>query len=124
MKRLFQFMAIAMAGLVAAQPALAGLLCAAPVSACPVAMTDMGPGCPMAGRMAADNCPLTAYLRAMPQSLASVASPARPKVESPAGAQSSTFVLPTVVGSRLASGAAAAEASSPPLYLLNRVFRI
>jgi hypothetical protein len=124
MKRLVQFAAVALVGLVGAQPALAGLLCAAPAAACPMAMTDMGPDCPMSGAMAAAECPLTAYLHAIPQSVASVAATGRPKAEPPASAHGAAPVMPLAHRTLVALNATAAEASSPPLYILHRVFRI
>jgi hypothetical protein len=87
-------------------------------------MTDMGPDCPMSGAMAADACPLTAYLYAIPQSVASVAATGRPKAEPPASAHGAAPAMPPAHRSLVALDAMAAEASSPPLYLLNQVFRI
>jgi hypothetical protein len=124
MKRLFQPVAVLLVSLVAAQPALAGILCAAPAAPCPMAITDMGPSCGLASQVAAGASQQTGRIQAIPRSMASVALPAASKATAPAALDSPFEALPAPRPSLLAIGQAPGESSSPPIYIRNRVFRI
>ncbi len=123
MRRLFQCVAVVVIGLVAAQPALAGLLCAAPAATCPMAISDMGPSCGLAS-LPADASPRTGYVHPIARSMASVALPATQKAAAPATPNTPFEALPEPRPSLLTIGQAPAAASSPPIYIRNRVFRI
>jgi len=122
MKRLFHPVAVLLVGLVAMQPALAGLLCAAPAAPCPMAITDMGPSCGLASQSSDGSSRLAVHPVSRTQ--ASVALPATTKASAPATATTPFEALPEPRPSLSAAGRAPAEASSPPIYIRNRVFRI
>ena len=124
MKRLFHPVAVLLVGLVAAQPAFAGFLCTAPAAPCPMAITDMGPSCGIAVQTAAGASQRTGRIHAIPRSMASVALPASSKAAAPAIADVRIEALPEPRPALFARGRATAEASSPPIYIRNRVFRI
>jgi hypothetical protein len=124
MKRLFQLVAVLLVGLVAAQPALAGILCAAPAAPCPMAITDMGPSCGLASAVEAGASHRTGRIQAIPRSMASVALPVTTKTIAPVAVQGPIDALPEPRPVLLAPGQAPTEASSPPIYIRNRVFRI
>src|ERR1700692_3613787 len=102
MKRLFQPVAVLLVGLVAAQPALAGVLCAAPAAPCPMAITDMGASCGLASHANAG------------------ASPPATKPRPPPPPDTPFDALPEPCPSLLAIGQAPGETSSPPIYIRNR----
>jgi len=123
MKRLLQPIALLLIGLVAMQPGLAGLLCAAPAAPCPMAISDIGPSC--GGLVHAESRgATTAKVHGVPRSIASAALPATRKVLALAAPDASVETLPELPAVKLASAAAPAQAKSPPIYLRNRVFRI
>jgi hypothetical protein len=124
MKRQFQPVAVLLVGLVAAQPALAAALCAAPVAPCPMAFTDTGPSCGLAVAVEAGSSHRTGIVYSILRSMASVALPATTKTVAPAALQGPIEALPEPRPSLLAIGQAPAETSSPPIYIRNRVFRI
>ena len=116
--------AVLLVSLVVVQPVLAGLLCAVPAGTCPMAITDMGPGCGLGSRMASDASPRIDYVHRVSRSLASVALPASTKVFAPSIVNFPVDNLPEARVSRFLVGQIPAETSSPPIYIRNRVFRI
>ena len=122
MKRFFYPVAVMLVGLVAAQPTLAGLLCAAPAAPCPMAITDMAPSCGAASQLTVGAPRLIVHT--LSRSMASVALPATQKTAAPAAPNVPIEVLPEPRPSLLAIGETPAAASSPPIYIRNRVFRI
>lgn len=129
MIQLTKIVSVVVVGLLAVAPVLAGLPCAASVHpACaaegPMAMSGMGADCPMAGQMAAGGCPQDCCASAIAQAVTLVAAPERLRLVAAAS--------PPVVAAEVAVHGRAptvfaeteARASSPPPYLLNRVFRI
>ncbi len=124
MNRLFKTVAVVILGIVAVQPALAGLLCHVPASPCPVAITDMGPSCGMVSQAASVRSPFTSSVRAIFRSSASVALPATQKAPTHAIPAASFEAIPEPHPALFTVGRGPAEASSPPIYIRNRVFRI
>jgi len=124
MKRLIQPVAAVIIGVVAMQPGLAGLVCAAPAAPCPMVISDMGPNCGAVSKADLNGSRPVTQVRAIPRSIASVALPATRKalalVTPPA--QAETLPLPAAVA--LVDSQTAAQANSPPIYIRNRVFRI
>ena len=129
MKRLAQLAAILVIGLLAVQPAFSGQPCSFGatqpcVPGCPEAMNGMGPDCAMARGMAASACPLSCCVRSPLTAL--VAFESSQRLEIPVAAV--PFALPLLgpVPGRVPSlyPPLVVRASSPPPYLLNRVFRI
>jgi hypothetical protein len=129
-RRLTQFVAILVVVCFAAvQPAMGGLSCAARMHAacapgCPMTMSGMGADCPMASQMAANSCAQNCCAQAQPQA---VVLPAAVKelhlavLASPAAFSAETCASGPDFARR---AAVAAESDTPPLYLLNQVFRI
>ena len=124
MKWLVQPVAVLLVGLVAAQPALAGALCAAPVTPCPMAFTDTGPSCGLVSGVAGGASQRTGIVHAILRSMASVALPAASKAAAPATPDAPFEASPEPRPSLLAIGQVPGETSSPPIYIRNRVFRI
>lgn len=129
MKRIAQFAAALALALFVVEPALAGLPCAFGLPAacapdCPMLMSGMGADCPMAGPMAASDCPQNCCAHAVAQAIATVVAAENLKT----AAHTTALATPIEVGTtRLAAahgGAIGARVESPPLYLLNQVFRI
>ncbi len=129
MRKLIQFVAILAVGLIAVQPALAGLACVpgmhmACAPGCPMAMGGMGANCPMAGQMAAIDCSQDCCAQTHPQAIVLPALVTKLQfalLASPSAASAATFPAGTDFASR---SPVTDEASSPPLYLLNQVLRI
>lgn len=126
MKRVFQFAAMVVVLLLAAQPALAGVACATggmARAACPMGMSEMGSDCPMAYGLAAD-CTRDCCDRTTTKAVVLPAAPIKPRTLV-ASAVVSTAVEPPISAVLRADWLAPmAVSSSPPHYLLNRVFRI
>ena len=122
MRRGLQFVGLLVIGLLAAGPAFAGLHCvmsAADVaSACPMDMSNMGSDCPMP-RMDVLTCVSDCCAQQAPAVTAKqlVAEKAPPVAAMP---------LLTATVKLVWDGAAlrVPETNSPPVYVLNRVFRI
>jgi hypothetical protein len=122
MKRTLQLVAVLVMGLLAGAPVLAGVRCvmsaAGMASACPMDMSNMGSDCPMP-RMdvlacVSDCCAQQAPAVTAKQLVAEKASPA------------TAMPLPTPAVKVVWAGVLlrVPETSSPPVYVLNRVFRI
>jgi hypothetical protein len=113
----------------AAQPVLAAIACApaqpaAGVPECPMAMDGMGADCPMAGLASANECSPNCCTRVFPQALAPFVTSEKLRL-----ALSIAFIaLPVAPATAKASAASftriETRSASPPLYILNQVFRI
>lgn len=128
MKRLAQFGVLLVAAILAAQPVLAELSCTARratscVPNCP--MSAMAGDCPMEHSQAINRCPGNCCTRVVPQAIIQPAAPERLR---PVALMASGLPALYAFAPRSMASAAHAHASglsaSPPLYLLNRVFRI
>ena len=129
MKRLAQFVAILAMAFLVIPPALAGVICtpaesAACVPSCPMAMDSMGADCPMVGQAMASECPLNCCAQ---NALHAVA----PLVPSEKVRLAISLLAAVLPGAPLTIGAQASlfaplenKAVSPPIYILNQVFRI
>jgi len=124
MKRFFQSVAVAIIGVVAMQPGLAGLLCAAPTAPCPMVISDMGPNCGGVSKADLDGSRPAVSVHAIPRSMASVALPATRKAVGFAVPNAPVEALPATPSASFVRAPAPARAESPPIYLRNRVFRI
>ena len=126
MRRLLHISTMLVIALLALQPALEGLACSMPMGpvACPMSMSAMSPDCPMGQQMAQAGCAQDCCNHALPQSAVITAIPAKCRSAAPAqltlaGAEPLQLQTAYVV-----RNTTAASSSPPPLYLLNRVFRI
>lgn len=131
MKKVLQFVAVALVAVLATQPAIAGLTCGlrtSSVASCVLAfgmtMSQMGANCPLHHHQTGTGCLQDCCRKGWPQALVQSASKARPKavgtqlflaVPTPAQAGIAAFATP------LPEDIAAA---APPRYILLRVFRI
>lgn len=125
MKRFFQFVSILAIGLLMGPAGFEAVLCGSvgQSTPCPMAIHDMGPDCPMAGPTASLNFPQNCCAqRCLPQVLP-WARPVKPKV---AILQTAIMPLVLLVASpvRVLAKPIDASASSPPRFILYRVFRI
>jgi hypothetical protein len=128
MKRLVQFAATCVIALLAGLPVGAGLTCAmhmvADGSTCPMGMSGMGPDCPMAQEMGAAGCAQDCCNAHM----AVVATPAavrvKPKLASRAESMALIPLEATAAKTAATELAGPPRSSTPPRYILNRVFRI
>jgi hypothetical protein len=129
MKRLTQLATVAVIALLVVTPALASLPCTSGLRAacagdCPMMMNGMGTDCPMAGRETAGGCSPNCCAAAASQVAVFAVTPKKLKL-------ASGVSTPVVIGEAVAQEQSAAidsqtetRATSPPHYLLNRVFRI
>ena len=131
MKRLLQFVAIAVIVLLAAQPALAGMSCEMGTSAsrqcapcCHKAMSRIGMSCPMHHQVAASGCDQSCCKDALPRGVALLAAGVKPK----AGRAEFIAIAPRLVSDTDAPFTAAPPgnivAAAPARYILFQVFRI
>ncbi len=131
MKRTLQLVALAVAVLLAAQPALAGLPCAMGTPACgPCAacchghMSQMGMGCSMPDQMAGTACDQNCCQVGLPQVVAQLAAGAKPK----AGRTEYVAATPMMVADAGPAFSAPPPvpyiAAAPARYILFQVFRI
>jgi hypothetical protein len=130
MKRLIPFAAIFVIGLLATQPVLSSLYCAARLASscapgCPMTLSGMPPDCQMTGMTAAPGCTQSCCSRNTVEAMLPQTSASRFKaVASPA-----TVALPVSAATapgpaRLALVSFDIRSSSPPRYIVNRAFRI
>ena len=129
MKKLVQLVALLVIGLLALAPAVAGLSCALSqrtvyASGCPMARTAMGPHCPMGRQMAMGGCPRSCCPLKLPQAAAVFTATEKPRFTLLAGLSSIPFAAPQAAPAPALKPAGPHPEASPPLYLLNRVFRI
>ena len=129
MKRLLQFAAIVVIGLMAAQPVLSSLTCVARMASscapgCPMGMSGMSPDCPMKDMSANQGCARnccsnSAVMATLPQ-----VSPVKAKVvvAVPMAILTSVAIAPAAASP--VAGSSGVRSSSPPRYIANRVFRI
>jgi len=128
MKRPFQLFALLLTALLAGGPSLAAAACmlstAAMGPSCPMKMAKMDADCPMAQSLAAAGCPQDCCNRAQSPALLIPVIPVKPKLLAialhfePLAAMSpaKTAFTPESLPFRVAA--------SPPLHVLNCVFRI
>jgi len=129
MKRVVQFAALVTIALMAGSPLAEGLVCSilmdADRAACPMEMGEMGPRCPMADLVAADKCAPECCNLTLPKLFAEMVTPAKPNSGSLHAAAAEP--IPDTAAARNRTAAwffETAATSSPPRYILNRVFRI
>jgi hypothetical protein len=131
MKRLLQFVAVAVIVLLAAQPALAGMQCdmGTPSSGqcapcCHKAMSHMGMGCPMQHQISVAGCGESCCKDALPRGVVLLAPGVKPK----AGRAEFIAMAPRLVTDADAAFVGAppgnAVTSAPARYILFQVFRI
>jgi hypothetical protein len=126
MRRGLQFVAVLVLGFLAGAPVLGGLACAVqPVmgSGCPMDMSNMASDCPMS-RAGVQECQLDCCARSQNAVAAQdvVFFKQRHVVTDPLWApDGTTYEAPRELAASVMS---VPETSSPPVYILNRVFRI
>jgi hypothetical protein len=129
MKHLLKTAGLLIIGLLAAQPVLSSLSCAAGLAAacargCPMAMSSMAPDCPMSGMSDSESC----AQNCCPQNTINAVLPraARDKskvtIHIPVAAFAGAFASARFENPAL--GSLDPRADSPPIYILNQVFRI
>ncbi len=126
MKRVSQFAAVIMVLLLGVQPALAGVACArigAMRTACPMCIGAMGADCPMAHAVAAD-CTTNCCNQTILKAVVLPAAPAKPRSAATNAWMSTAVDLQAAAVPRSGCLPPATASSSPPRYLLSRVFRI
>jgi hypothetical protein len=128
MKRLFQCVCTLVVVLLAGHPVLEELACSLHMgdgrAACSMAMSEMSPDCPMAGQRSQAGCVQSCCNHALPQTAVLLSAPAKPKSVAAAVLTLAGLTLPHPHLAYTPRRATAAAASSPPIHLLNRVFRI
>ncbi len=124
---MLQFAAAAVVLMLAGQPALAGVACAMsempPAAACPMSTHEMGDDCPFAHDVPQD-CSQDGCCRTAPMAVLAPAAPAQPKQVAASVPISPQSEMQAAEAAQLAWQPEPAVSGSPPLYLLNRVFRI
>jgi hypothetical protein len=128
MKHMAQFAAVVVVALLVGFPAAQVLTCplrASTISAdCPLGVNTAAPECPMSHQVAANECLRDCCNCGLPKLVGPTAGPLHLKPGTPV-----QFVALDASGRDAAHGAAATPdvptvTSSPPRYILNRVFRI
>jgi len=128
MKRIAQFAALVVVMLLAGLPAAEVLTCPLRVSrdaaACPMGMSGVHADCPMAQQVARNKCLRDCCNCGLPKLVGPIAVPVQLKQGTPV-----QFVALDAPGQDAERAVAAAQdgpavSSSPPRYILNRVFRI
>jgi hypothetical protein len=127
MKRIAQCVAVLAIALLMVQPVLAGSNCilgaaAACVEGCP--MAGMGADCPMQSPMLSSGCPMDCCGHAVMQATEPVAAADRARVAVQVSALTGRPEILAAAADDLRAGMEARDASPPPIYILNRVFRI
>jgi len=131
MKKLLQIAAVVLVALLAAQPALAGLLCTmgSPMSrpgapSCGMVMSQMALDCPMASQSLGPVCESNCCKDCLPQVVAQLTAASKPQNER---AEFVAVAPQTMAGARdlrAIQSSGLAESSPPPRYILLQVFRI
>lgn len=126
MKRLGQFGVLLVAAILVAQPVLAEVPCAAGAATacsakCPMIAT--GGECPM-GQSMAPECANDCCTQVVPQAVVQPASPEKLRAYAAPAAVTAPRILISGVAANAALTATPGIFESPPIYLLNRVFRI
>ena len=128
MKRALQIMAVLLAVALTAQPVLAGVDCLTgagmQAEACPMGMSAMNADCPMATGMSAFICDQQCCRLHAPQTIAVRGDAVRLKSTEAFSTVSEWIAIPLVPVFNTESQSASNATDSPPIYLLNRVFRI
>jgi hypothetical protein len=133
MKYLPKTVLLVVIGLLAAQPVLSSLSCAAGMAACipacPMAMSGMVPDCPMPGTMvagmsAAEGCPQNCCTQNAVNAVLPKSAPDKSKVSiaNQVAALTSIYAAPGI--EKPAVELLEARADTMPRYILNHVFRI
>jgi len=127
MKRVIQIFAVMLIWLLSAGPAWAALSCAlgntAIGASCPMGMARMDADCPMSHAMAMD-CSQDCCNRTLPQTIVVPGVPARSKILATTPGSFSLPAVETIETSANTELVSLETASSPPRYLVLRVFRI
>lgn len=127
MKRAFQFAAIFAVLLMAGQPVLAAASCdmgmASSSATCPMGMSEMSSDCPMAHGLTAE-CAQNCCNHSSPKAMTLPAAPAKPRLLAAGVTVSPVTEFDFAVAAHSDWQPAIATASPPPLYLLDRAFRI
>jgi hypothetical protein len=131
MKKVLQFVAVALVAVLTSQPALAGLTCGlkpfpgiADAAACNMAMNQMGESCPMHSHGAGAGCLQECCRNGWPQAVIQSASKARPKAVGIQFLLSTPSTASAGVALFAAPPAGALAAAAPDRHVLLRVFRI
>ncbi|HEY2468046.1 MAG TPA: hypothetical protein VGI45_09410 [Terracidiphilus sp.] len=128
MKRLIQIFAVTLIGLLTAGPAWAAVSCALDNSAmgasCPMGMAHMDADCPMSHAMAMMDCSQDCCNRTLPQALVLPGIPLKSKILAPAQGMFTLSVAQTTETRANSEPVSPRVSTSPPRYLLLRVFRI
>jgi hypothetical protein len=131
MKRLFQFVAVVVVALLAAQPALAALPCNMGAPACgPCAhccgktMSHMGMACQMAHKIAGAGCDQNCCHDALPRAVAQLTAGVKPKAGGTVYLASEPQIVAGTDASLVAEPPGKPAAAAPARYILFQVFRI
>jgi hypothetical protein len=128
MKRAFSIVGFLLILLLGAGPASTALGCVLSNSAmapsCPMGMSAMDPDCPMSHAIAAADCTQDCCNRTAPVATVLSGIPVKPKLVAAALPMASLTVPTAAEGYRRSDILPAYAASSPPRYILLRVFRI
>jgi hypothetical protein len=131
MKKVLQFVAVALVAVLATQPTLAGMTCGLKpfpgmtgAAACDMAMNQMGESCPMHSHGAGTDCLLECCRNGWPQAVIQSASKARPKAVGTRFLLSTPSIASAGVALLSAPPADALAAAAPDRHILLQVFRI
>lgn len=129
MKQPAQFVAVLVIVLLAVTPAFTGLPCVvatrtACAPGCPMAMNGICSDCPMSRQMGASQCPCNCCSQTLPETFTLSASPQKLHPGALASPLVIGVTIPAAIRTFAAPAAVEGRASPPPLYLVNRVFRI
>ena len=129
MKRIVQFAAILAIALLLVQPALAASAClfgpaVACVTGCPMAMGGMRPNCPMSSQMVASSCPMDCCSHSASQATEPVATADKMRAVAQPLTLAEFAVIPISNPALAAREINEIRGVSPPLTILNQVFRI
>jgi hypothetical protein len=129
MKHLLKSAVLLVIGLLAAQPVLSSLNCAAGLAAacapgCSMAMSSMAPDCPMSGMSATEGCPQNCCTQNSVNAVLPKAATDKSKVTIHVPVAALASVDAAAGPEKPAAESLDARIDTPPLYILNRVFRI
>lgn len=128
MKRFIQFAAVLTIALMAGSPVAEALACSTLMGegtgACTMGMSEMGTDCPMAQPMAAGGCAQECCNHALPLVPAPLLIPVKPRIASPSQFIALILASPDAEQAAIAKSTGPSPSTSPPRYILNRVFRI
>jgi hypothetical protein len=128
MRRAFQFAAAILALSLAVQPLATAACGMASPASCPLGMSmgmsQMSPDCPMAQQMGDTVCMQDCCNHAVPRTAAPAVAPAKRRVGTVIAVTATAVAAPATPRPRPAIGSPAPVSSSPPHYILYRVFRI